>query len=165
MESRERNTVSEKIKHDIRLPPDPVVYDAIRTSWKKHSIAEDRHHIEELVTTLTHDCVYEIVGTEHKWIGRDGATRFYKELITAFPDIKFDLQHIVIGPQGVFEEALVTLTHKGPYLGFAPTEHRKKFRIGIYVPWNPTSGLFSGERIFADFKTVLSDPNKNGIIV
>ncbi len=92
----------------------PELYREIRELWKAHSIAEDKRDIAGLIATLTPDCVYEVVGEDGaRWEGHAGATRFYMELLTAFPDIHFDLQTIVIGPQGVCQEARVTGTHKG----------------------------------------------------
>ena len=77
-----------------------------------------------LISTLTPDCVYELVQTGHRWEGHDGAPRFYTELLTAFPDIVFNLTDIVIGPQGVCEEANVSATQQAPWLGVAPVEGR-----------------------------------------
>ena len=73
------------------------------------------------MSTLTEDCVYELVQTGHRWEGHEGATRFYLGLFGAFPDIDFQLSDIVIGPQGVCEEADVTGTHEGEWLGIPPS--------------------------------------------
>ncbi len=89
----------------------PALYTEIRDLYKRHSIAEDARDLPGLISTLTPDCVYELVQTGHRWEGHEGAARFYTQLLTAFPDIKFDLTDIVIGPQGVCEEAHVTATH------------------------------------------------------
>ncbi len=89
-------------------------YTEIRELWKTHSLAEDNRDLPGLISTLTEDCVYEVMGTGARWEGHEGASRFYTELLTAFPDIHFDLEYIVIGPQGVCEEARVTATHRGP---------------------------------------------------
>ena len=43
----------------------PEEYEAIRELWKRHSKAEDQRDIAGLLSTLTDDCVYELVGTEH----------------------------------------------------------------------------------------------------
>ena len=91
----------------------PELYTEIRELYKTHSIAEDARDLPGLISTLTPDCVYELVQTGHRWEGHEGAARFYTELLTAFPDIQFDLTDIVIGPQGVCEEANVTATHRG----------------------------------------------------
>ena len=58
-------------------PVDAAEYEAVRELWKQHSKAEDRRDLPGLLSTLTEDCVYEIVGTEHVWHGHEGASRFY----------------------------------------------------------------------------------------
>ena len=128
----------------------PEEYREIRELWKAHSIAEDRRDIAGLLATLTPDCVYEVVGEDGaRWEGHAGATSFYTGLLTAFPDVHFDLQLIVIGPQGVCEEAKVTGTHKGKWLSYAPTGDQVEFRVVIFFPWDPQAKLFKGERVFA----------------
>src|SRR6266567_4720379 len=74
----------------------PELYRDVRELYKKHSLAEDARDLEGLISTLTPDCVYELVQTGYRWEGHDGARRFYTELLTAFPDIRFELTEIVI---------------------------------------------------------------------
>jgi predicted ester cyclase len=130
-----------------RITPD--LYKQIRQEWKVHSIAEDQRDIAGLMSTLTDDCVYELVNTGAKWHGKEGATRFYTDLLSAFPDIHFDLQNVVIGPQGVFEEAHVTATHTGDWLEYKATGQPVEFEVIILFPWNMEKEKFSGERIYA----------------
>jgi predicted ester cyclase len=127
----------------------PELYREIRELWKAHSIAEDRHDIAGLIATLTPDCVYEVFPDGGRWEGHAGATRFYLELLGAFPDIHFDLQTIVIGPQGVYEEARVTGTHKAKWLDRQPTGEKVEFRVVIFFPWDSDKRKFAGERVFA----------------
>jgi predicted ester cyclase len=127
----------------------PELYREIRELWKAHSIAEDRRDIAGLIATLTPDCVYEVFPDGGRWEGHAGATRFYLELLGAFPDIHFDLQTIVIGPQGVCEEARVTGTHKAKWLDREPTGEKVEFRVLIFFPWDPDKRKFAGERVFA----------------
>jgi predicted ester cyclase len=127
----------------------PELYREIRDLWKAHSIAEDKRDIAGLIATLTPDCVYEVVGEDGaRWEGHAGATRFYMELLGAIPDIHFDLQQIVIGPQGVSEEATVTGTQKGTWLSHSPTGTKVDFRVVIYFPWDQRLRKFKGERVF-----------------
>jgi len=127
----------------------PELYREIRELWKAHSIAEDKRDIAGLIATLTPDCVYEVVGEDGaRWEGHAGATRFYLELLGAIPDIHFDLQQIVIGPQGVCEEATVTGTQKGKWLSHPPTGTKVDFRVVIYFPWDQRLRKFKGERVF-----------------
>jgi ketosteroid isomerase-like protein len=136
------------VRELLRRPVDSTEYEAIRELWKRHSKAEDRRDLPGLLSTLTEDCVYEIVGTEHVWEGHEGAARFYGGLLGAFPDIDFQLTDIVIGPQGVVEEADVTGTHEQDWLEFEATGERVEFKVVIFFPWDPAQRLFRGERIY-----------------
>jgi predicted ester cyclase len=128
----------------------PELYAEIRELYKRHSIAEDARDLDGLMSTLTQDCVYELVQTGHRWEGHGGATRFYIQLLTAFPDIRFDLTDIVIGPQGVCEEANVSATHVAPWLGVEPSGERLEWKVVIWFPWDPEHRLFRGERVYVN---------------
>jgi predicted ester cyclase len=143
----ERETVLELIHRDA----DPAEYGAIRELWKRHSIAEDSRDLPRLIATLTEDCVYELPQTGHRWDGHEGAARFYTELLTAFPDIHFDLTDIVIGPQGVCEEARVAGTFERPWLGHEPTGERLGWSVVIFFPWDREKALFQGEKVHVDW--------------
>ena len=132
----------------LRRQVDPEEYRAIRQRWIDHSTAEDARDIPGLMATLTEDCVYTVVNQGVSWHGKEGATRFYQQLLMAFPDIHFDLQQIVIGPQGVFEEAHVTGTHQAQWLDMPPTGQRIEFEVMILFPWDAEQQLFTGERVY-----------------
>ena len=136
------------VRDVIRLEPSVTEHEEIRELWKKHSIAEDERDLPGLISTLTDDCIYELVQTGHRWEGHEGAARFYMELLGAFPDIHFDLTHIVIGPQGVCEEADVTGTHEAAWLGFPPSGERLSWKVVIFFPWDAGKRLFRGERVY-----------------
>jgi predicted ester cyclase len=137
------------VTKSIRRRVDPDEYRAIRRLWIAHSLAEDAHDIPGLMATLTEDCVYTVVNSGVSWHGKEGATQFYQQLLTAFPDIHFDLQNIVIGPQGVFEEAFVTATYQSQWLDMpSPNGQSVVFAVTILFPWDPRQKLFSGERIY-----------------
>ena len=46
----------------------------------------------------------------------------------------FELQNIVIGPQGVVEEAIVTGTHQAKWLDNEPTGETMTWRNAIFFP-------------------------------
>lgn len=140
----------ENVRELLRLECDPAEYRAIREEWKRHSIAEDNRDIPGLMATLTPDCIYEVPQVGARWEGHSGATRFYTELLGAFPDVRFDLQHIVIGPQGVCEEARVTGTHERAWLEFEATGRSVEFRVVIFFPWDRERKKFTGERVYFD---------------
>ena len=125
----------------MRRELDADEYHEIRELWKRHSMAEDNRDLPGLISTLTEDCVYELVQTGQRWEGHEGAARFYTELLGAYPDIHFDLTSIVIGPQGVFEEADVTASSDG---------ERVEWKVAILFPWDPEARRFKGERVWTD---------------
>lgn len=129
----------------------PDEYDEIRELWKKHSLAEDDRDLPGLLLTLTEDCVYEVLTTGRRWEGHAGATDFYTGLLSAFPDIEFNLTYIVIGPQGVCEEAVAVGTQLEDWLEFPATGEKVTFRVVIFFPWDPEAKLFRGERVYAYF--------------
>ena len=138
---------SERAREQLGLDADPDLYGEIRELWKRHSIAEENRDLPGLISTLTEDCVYEIPAWGHRWKGHEGAAAFYNALLTAFPDIHFALTEIVIGPQGVSEEAVVTATHARDWLGVAATGQRLQFSVVIFFPWDAGRRLFQGERV------------------
>lgn len=140
------STIRERLSWDVT----PESYQVIRRLWIKHSIAEDRRDLDGLIDTLAEDCVYEVVPTGQRWEGHDGARAFYTSFLGAFPDVHFDLQDIVIGPQGVIEVATMTGTHQGEWASLAPSGNAVELTIIIHFPWNPTAGKFAGEKVYFD---------------
>jgi hypothetical protein len=127
---------------------DPDELRAIKRLWVRHSIAEDARDIDELVATLAPDCAYELVSTGQRWEGHAGARTFYGELFAAFPDNRFALTEIVVGPQGVFEAARLTGTNLGPWAGAPASGLPVDLEVLILFPWDPATRLFLGERIW-----------------
>jgi predicted ester cyclase len=153
-----RADLSTDIIKQLRRKVDRDEHRAIRQLWIDHSVAEDARNIPGLMATLTEDCIYTVVNRHVSWHGKEGATRFYQQLLTSFPDIHFDLQHIIIGPQGVYEEAHVTGTYESQWLDMPPpTGKRTEFDVVIVFPWDASRKLFTGERIYF-FNTELTTP-------
>jgi predicted ester cyclase len=129
---------------------DPAELRRIKRLWVRHSIAEDRRDINGLIATLAPDCAYEVVPTGRRWVGHAGARAFYTELFAAFPDNRFALTEIVVGPQGVFEVATLTGTNAGPWAGTPPSGLPIALEVLILFPWDPATNRFLGERIWFD---------------
>jgi predicted ester cyclase len=149
-------TPGESVRQRLALPFDPAEQRRIKRLWVRHSIAEDRRDIDGLISTLAPECVYEIVGTGFRWEGHDGARAFYTELFAAFPDNRFALTDIVIGPQGVFEAVVLEATHAGAFAGLAPTGRRVRIELAILFPWDGATQRFAGEQIFIDRQALVA---------
>jgi predicted ester cyclase len=138
------------IRERLNWEPEPETYQAIRRLWIDHSKAEDGRDLAGLIGTLADNCVYEIVPTGQRWEGHAGARAFYTSFLGAFPDVRFDLQDIVIGPQGVIEVTRMTGTHRGEWAGQPATGRQISTLIVIHFPWDPAARRFAGERIYYD---------------
>ena len=149
-------TVRPSIQARLARPFDAAELRRIKRLWVRHSIAEDRRDIDGLIATLADDCVYEIAATGQRWDGHAGARAFYTELFTASPDNAFALSEIVVGPQGVFEVATLTGTNRGPWGGMPASGLAVALEVLILFPWDPSSELFHGERIWFDRHGVAS---------
>ena len=137
---------------------DPDELREIKRLWVRHSIAEDARDIDGLVATLAPESVYEMVPTGQRWEGHDGARAFYTELFAAFPDNRFELTDIVVGPQGVFEAVRLTATNLGPWAGVPASGLPVDLEVLILFPWDPVTRRFLGERIWFDRGSVSPRP-------
>jgi predicted ester cyclase len=144
------NSILQSAREQLARPITPELYERIRRLWIKHSIAEDGRDLDGLVATLSENCVYEVIPTGQRWEGHDGARAFYTTFLGAFPDVKFHLQDIVIGPQGVFEVAEMVGTHQGEWAGMAPTGRPVRLVVIIHFPWDMHAGKFAGEKVYFD---------------
>jgi hypothetical protein len=70
--------------------------------------------------------------------------------VAAFPDNRFALTDIVVGPQGVFEAAQLTGTNVGPWAGVPASGLPISLQVLILFPWDPATERFAGERIWFD---------------
>lgn len=143
-------TTSDSARRQLALTITPELYAQIRRLWIQHSIAEDKRDIAGLLETLAPNCVYEVVSTAQRWEGHAGAAEFYQTFLTAFPDVKFDLRDIVIGPQGVIEVADMTGTHLGPWAGQPPSGKPVQLVVVIHFPWDASAQKFAGENVYFD---------------
>jgi predicted ester cyclase len=141
-----KTTIQERLSWEIT----PELYQMIRALWVKHSKAEDARDLNALIETLSPDCVYEIIPTGERWEGHEGARQFYLAFLGAFPDVKFAMSDVVIGPQGMFEVTEMTGTHRGLWGGVPATGRRVRLRVIIHFPWDPEAKRFAGERIYYD---------------
>jgi len=138
------------IRQQLKLDVTPELYQQIRHLWIKHSKAEDARDLDGLIDTLAEDCVYEIIPTGQRWEGHAGARTFYTSFLGAFPDVRFDLTDIVIGPQGVFQVADMTGTHRRAWAGIEPSGQPVHLKILIFFPWDSAAEKFTGEKIYFD---------------
>jgi predicted ester cyclase len=137
-------------REQLKMDVDVEGYNEIRSLWIKHSKAEDERDLDGLISTLAPNCVYEVIPTGQRWEGHEGARQFYTTFLGAYPDVKFELIDIVIGPQGVIEVTQMTGTNRGTWAGLEGTGARVDMPIVIHFPWSPEHRRFLGEKVYFD---------------
>lgn len=120
----------------------------VKALWYKHAVAENARELQTLVSTLTDDCVYEVVPWGLVYRGKDEARRFYRELWAAIPDVKLKLLRHVIDETCLVEESVVYGTHQGEWMRQRPTGNHVEFPLVIFFPVR--DGLFTGEKLYFD---------------
>ncbi len=120
----------------------------VKALWYRHAVAENARQLEELIATLTEDCVYEIVPWGRVYRGKDEVRRFYRELWTALPNVTLTLLRHVIDERCLVEESVVHGTHEGEWVGLPATGNRVNFPLVIFFPVR--DGLFTGEKLYFD---------------
>jgi len=121
------------VRQRLALEVTPELHARIRRLWIDHSKAEDQRDLAGKVTP---------------------ARAFSTNFVRAFPDVRFDLRDIVIGPQGVIEIATMRGTQQSAWQGQAATGRRAELDIVIHFPWDPGTERFAGERIYYDSGTM-----------
>jgi steroid delta-isomerase-like uncharacterized protein len=116
--------------------------------WQRHVLAENRRQLDELLDTLSDDCVYEIVPTGHAFRGKAEVAEFYRSLWAAIPDARLVLKNRIIGEDGILEESVLTGLPVGELFGFPPTSERIELPMAIVFPMR--DGKILGERIYFD---------------
>jgi steroid delta-isomerase-like uncharacterized protein len=119
----------------------------------KHAVHEHRRELPQLLDTVAEDAVYEDVPRGLRWEGRKQVEGFYHELLTAFPDLRFDLVARRAGPEHVTEELLASGTQRGPLGGIAPTGKPVRFRLCIVFPMR-ADGKIGGEIVYYDLLSI-----------
>jgi steroid delta-isomerase-like uncharacterized protein len=67
------------------------------------------------------DVVLRVATQAEAMRGYDGVRQFVQSLTTAFPDIRFTIEHLIGEQTRVAARWTVTGTHRGPFLGIVPT--------------------------------------------
>jgi hypothetical protein len=138
----------------------PEGYDTIRRAWLTHVQAEEvlfkpfteavfQAQMEIMLSVFTEDCVMEIAQTGQRWQGHEQAAAFYRVFLSAFLDMAWVPQALVVGPQGVLDVVNMTGTLAKPFAGFTESGKQVHLQWVIYFPWLPKEAKFKGEIIYS----------------
>jgi steroid delta-isomerase-like uncharacterized protein len=121
---------------------------------REHIVAESTHDMDAVLDGMTSTCFNDIACIPKPFVGPKEVARRYREHWAGFPDFKVRVRRIL----AVTDRCIVTEnewsgTHRGPFLGFAPTGRKVKVRTAVV--WHFRRGKIQGESVFFDLGTVL----------
>ena len=124
---------------------------------KRHMAAEDRQDVEQAVECFTEDCYYEVPGIGVSLRGKREIKRWYEELFRAVPDFRNTHERYweVTEREAeqdrttVFFEAGFEGTHRGTWMGWAPTNRSFSSAMLVRIPIAP-DGLMEAEIVYQD---------------
>jgi steroid delta-isomerase-like uncharacterized protein len=87
-----------------------------------------RRFVDEVINGGNHAAVADLVSADHvghcpdgDLYGPDGVKLDLRELRTAFPDLRIELEDVIAAGDRVARRFVLRGTHAGPFLGFPPT--------------------------------------------
>ena len=121
---------------------------------EQHVRFENDHNLEGVLDTFGERARYEDEAWGDEYAGRDGVRCFYKQLMTALPDLEILVQQRHVTDNGVVLEVLIRGTHLGSWRGLPATGRRVEVPLcGVYT--FDDNDRLAGERIYYDRATVL----------
>jgi steroid delta-isomerase-like uncharacterized protein len=130
-----------------------------------HMTAENAHDFDAAIGFFHHPR-YEVMATGEVYDGADRLGDLMQENVTAFPDFRFDVEHLHHADEAIVVEGTFHGTHLGTWRGLPATGRRVRFPMLIVFPFDGDRML--GERLFFDLATALRqlgvarDPNTTG---
>jgi steroid delta-isomerase-like uncharacterized protein len=119
---------------------------------REHMESENRQDFEATLATFAHPR-YELIATGQVFDGEDEVRRYYAASRAAFPDQRNAVHALHHADDAVIVEFDLMGTHRGPFLGVAPTGRAFACRMVALF-------LFAGdrivcERVYFDAATIL----------
>ncbi|HEX3321931.1 MAG TPA: ester cyclase [Terriglobales bacterium] len=121
---------------------------------EQHVQFENEHNLDGVLATFGESARYEDEAWGDEYHGRDGVQSFYKQLMTALPDLHIQVQRRHVTDDVILLEVMITGTHRGSWRGLPPTGRNVRIPLcGVYS--FDDNDRLSGERIYYDRATVL----------
>ena len=102
-------------------PSTPLPTSERQAIARRHLEMENAYRLQETLDTLTPDCVFEDMALGERVQGHPAAAAYYQRWWKGFPDLTWVPQRRAFTEDGVVSELIVRGTHRGDYLGIAPT--------------------------------------------
>jgi steroid delta-isomerase-like uncharacterized protein len=119
-----------------------------------HMDSENRLAFDETLSTFAHPR-YELVATGTVYDGADEVMGYYKTSRAAFPNQRNEIHSMRHCDDAVVVEFDLLGTHRGEFLGFAPTGRDFRCRMAAFFVFEDGTDRITCERIYFDASTIL----------
>jgi steroid delta-isomerase-like uncharacterized protein len=121
---------------------------------EEHVRCENQHDLAGILATFGGEASYE----DHPWgerhVGRAGVEHYYRELLTALPDLRIEVQRQVVTEDVVVLEVVISGTHAGVWRGLPATGRPVRFPLCAIYRFT-AAGKLASEAIYYDRAGVL----------
>lgn len=132
--------------HALRDRRDAVV--------REHMDSENRQDFEVTLRTFAHPR-YELIATGQVFDGEEAVRQYYAASRAAFPDQRNEIHAIRHADDAVMVEFDLLGTHRGPFLGVAPTGREFRCRMAALFLFEDAGARIVCERVYFDAATLL----------
>jgi steroid delta-isomerase-like uncharacterized protein len=121
---------------------------------EQHIRLENEHDLEGVLRTFGENARYDDEPWGEHYAGREGVRLFYRQLMSALPDLEIMVQRRHLAEDAILVEVLIRGTHLGGWRGLPATGRRVEFPLcGVYT--FDAEDRLAGERIYYDRSSVL----------
>ena len=121
---------------------------------REHIKAESSHDMQALLAGMTSDCFNDVAAVPKPFRGPKRVAERYRNHWAGFPDFKVRVKRLLaVGENTIVTENEWSGTHRGKFLGYAPTG--KYVRVRALVVWHFKGKRLWGETVFFDMGGLL----------
>ena len=120
----------------------------------QHIRLENQHDLDGVVATFGETARYDDEPWDEHYAGREGVRRFYRQLMSALPDLQIEVRRQHVAGDSILVEVMIRGTHLGEWKNLPATGRRVQLPLcGIYT--FDADDRLAGEKIYYDRGTVL----------
>lgn len=121
---------------------------------RKHIRAESTQDMQALLDGMTSDCFNDVAPIPTPFKGPKRVAERYRKHWAGFPDFKVHVKRVLaVGKDAIVTENEWSGTHRGRFLGYAPTG--KHVKVRALVVWHFKGKKLWGETVFFDMGLLL----------
>ena len=94
--------------------------DEMMATWQAMVDSLNAHN-EDYLALLTDDIITDVYAVPPPLVGKEAVAAYFGALYQGFPDIHWDTQRVLVSPEAVVVQYLVTGTHQGVFNEIPPT--------------------------------------------